>query len=243
MYLLYTDESDTTENRKTLTLRWLCIAGLLVVDRSYRLIQERFEKLLKNHNLPDNFEIKGSDLYNRTGHWKNTKPQERIDFWNEVCQFIRESKFKIFSALGVIQNNDHITSYKELLGEVLDMTASHVSKRGSKTGRQLTLIFDERPDIESEIREQIKLSRKEIISKFNRSCSFIDYGFDGDSKLCWGIQIADFVAYFLRKRQAFQRENNLFDTADRTLSIEKVDELLESIKKQCKTKFLDKKSY
>lgn len=243
MYLLYTDESDTTENRKTLTHRWLCIAGLLLVDSKYRTTRARFEKLLKDHNLPDNFEIKGSDLYNGTGHWKNAEPSKRVAFCKDVCKFIMESNFKIYSALGVIQNNDHITSYKELLNEVLDRTASHTSLHGPRTGRQLILIFDQRPDMESQIHEQIKLSRREIVRKFDSSCSFIDYGFDGDSKLCWGIQIADFVAYFLRKKQTFQRENTLFDTADKPLSIEAVGELLKSIEKNCKTKFLDKKSY
>jgi hypothetical protein len=242
MYLLYIDESDTTDTGKITSPRWYCISGLRVLARSHRPIQERFERILKDNKLPENFEIKGNGLYNGTGFWKDVKPEKRIDFCKHICQFINNSNLIIYSASEVVRKNDHVKSYKNLLSTVMEMVASYVSK-APKTSRQFILIFDQRPDIEEKIRDQIKSDRKEIIKKYKRSCSFIDYGFDGDSKLCWGIQIADFVAYFLRKQQTFQRSDNLFGKADNFLSMEVVDSLLKSINKKCKTKFLSKRSY
>lgn len=242
MYLLYIDESDTTDTGKVTVPRWYCISGLRVLDRSYRPIQERFEKILKDNKLPQDFEIKGDELYNGTGFWKGIKPEKRIDFCKQISHFINNSNFIVYSALEIVEKNNHVKSYKNLLSAVIGMVASYIS-RAPKTSRQFILIFDQRPDIEEKIRDQIKNDRKEIIKKYKKSCSFIDYGFDGDSKLCWGIQIADFVAYFLRKQQIFQRNDNLFDKADNFLSIEVVDDLLKSITKKCKIKFLSKKSY
>jgi len=243
MYLLYIDESDTTDSKNKLTPRWYCVSGMRIVDSSYRIAQEWWENILKGNNLPSEFELKGEELYQGTGFWKNFKPERRVEFSNFVCDFINGTNLKIYVCLEIVKGSNHIESYNNLLSEILNMVPRDISSKSPRTGRQLILVFDQRSDIENKIRLQIKSCRTRIIKKFKKSCAFIDYGFDADSKLCWGIQIADFVAYLLRKQQTFQRENNLFNHADHVISIETVDNLISSIKNKCKIKYLSKKSF
>ena len=243
MYLLYIDESDTTDSKNELTPRWYCIAGTRIVDSSYRPTLEKWENLLKKNNIPPSFELKGEELYQGTGFWKNRYPKERVEFSNVVCEFINSVNIKIYACLEIVVNSRHIDSYNKLLSKILNLVPKDISTKGSISGRQLLLVFDQRPDIENKIRQQIRDCRTKIIKHFYKSCAFIDYGFDSDSKLCWGIQIADFVAYLLRKQQTFQRENNLFNKSDNSLSFETVDNLISSIKDKCKVKYFSKKSF
>jgi hypothetical protein len=243
MYLLYIDESDTTDSKNKLTPRWYCVSGMRIVGSSYRAALEKWEKILKINNLPSGFELKGEELYQGTGSWKNYSPEKRVEFSNLVCSFINSVNIKIYACLEVVNNSNHINSYNNLLSEILNLVPRDISSKGPRSGRQLILVFDQRSDIENKIRLQIRDCRTKIIRNFKKSCAFIDYGFDSDSKLCWGIQIADFVAYLLRKQQTFQRENSLFNQADHFLSIEAVDNLISIIKDKCKVKYLSKKSF
>ncbi|MGR3311252.1 MAG: DUF3800 domain-containing protein [Candidatus Brocadiales bacterium] len=243
MYLLYVDESDTTDKDVSdLTPRWYCISGMRIVSSSYGKTQRVFESFIGNKRLTNNFELKGEELYQGTGFWKGKEVPQRVDFCNRVCKFINDSNFKIYSTLGIVKDNNSIDSYKILLNDALSRVAKDVSGANLR-GRQFILIFDQRKDIDYKIREQIKLNRTEIIKKYKKSCVFIDYGFEGDSKLCFGIQIADFTSYFLRKQQTIQRKDNLFRKAAHSLSIKAVDDIIESIKERCRIKYLDKKNY
>jgi hypothetical protein len=243
MYLLYIDESDTTDSKNELTPRWYCIAGTRIVDSSYRPSLEKWENLLRENNMPLGFELKGEELYQGTGFWKKHSPKERVEFSNFVCGFINSVNIKIYACLEVVVNSRHIDSYKNLLSKILNLVPKDISSNAPKSARQLILVFDQRLDIGFKIRQQIRDCRTNIIKNFNKSCAFIDYGFDSDSKLCWGIQIADFVAYLLRKQQTFQRENNLFNKSDNSLSFETVDNLISSIKDKCRVKYFSKKSF
>lgn len=120
MYLLYIDESDTTDKELgKLTPRWYCISGMNVVASSYGKTQREWEEFIKDQKLPDDFELKGEELYQGTGCWKGKAPQERIDFCKKVCEFINNSNVKIYSSLEVVKNNDHAESYKRLLDDIL----------------------------------------------------------------------------------------------------------------------------
>lgn len=244
MYLLYLDESDTTIDKKAdeITPRWYCVSGMLIVGSSYGKIQRSWESFVKKYKLPENFEIKGEELYQGTGYWKNEPPHKRIGFCKEVCKFIKSSNIKIYSALEVVKNNKHAKSYKELLNNILTRVAKYIASTRTR-GRQFILIFDQREDIRNEILEKIRLTRKEIIKEHKKSCTFIDYGFEGDSRLCFGIQIADFVSYFLRRQQIAQRKNSLFKQADNKLSISVVDDIVEGVKDKCKVCYLTKRYY
>jgi hypothetical protein len=78
MYLLYIDESDTTR-RENVAKRVYYGCGLRVVDSSYGQTTKRLAKVIATWKpaLPDDFELKGYELFRGIGPWKGRQPDER----------------------------------------------------------------------------------------------------------------------------------------------------------------------
>ncbi len=195
MYLLYVDESDTT-GRENVAQRVYCVCGLRVVDSSYGPTTKRLAKVIKSWEpaLPDDFELKGYELFRGTGCWEGREPDERAAFAQEIAQALADSTIKLFVAMK--PSEDFGDDYRTLLGRVIAQAAKETEKKGSRTGKQMMLVFDQRPDFNVRESTALRDMRSDVISK-HRASLFIDHGYEADSRHALLIQAADFVAFHL----------------------------------------------
>jgi hypothetical protein len=226
VYLLYVDESDTTGREKA-AQRVYCVCGLRVVDSSYGQTTSRLRKLIESWEpkLPE-FELKGYELFRGKGCWEGRGPDERAAFAQAVADALAESNIKLFVSMKPSENFGD--DYRTLLSRVIAQAAKDTDRKGSKTGRQMMLVFDQRPDFNVRESTALREMRAEVISKYRPSL-FIDHGYEADSRHAPLVQAADFVAFHLRKRETLQREDSeLAPRADERL-IEALDRIHETL--------------
>jgi hypothetical protein len=229
MYLLYVDESATTDDPDPARLMY-CVCGLRVIDTSYGATVERLAKVIDNWEpkLPMTFEIKGSDLFHGEGAWRGRAVDERARFARAITDVLSKSNIRLY--ISTKESTDFTADYKELLTKVVTKAAGMTAKTGTRTSKQMLLVFDQRPDFDPRYSEELRHTRDEVIAIHKRSCRFIDYGYEADSQHAPLIQAADFVAYHLRKRAIIQREDTLFAQRANDLVIGLLDEIAETLK-------------
>jgi uncharacterized protein DUF3800 len=230
VYLLYVDESDTSSDDAGRLV--YCVCGLRCIDISYGATVERLAKLIRKWQptLPANFEIKGSDVFHGEGSWPGRSVSDRAAFARALTQVLHESNIKLF--VGMKDSEDFTEDYKVLLGKVISCAAKVVAKSGTKTSKQMMLVFDQRPDFNPRYSEALRDARDEVITQHKASCRFIDFGYEADSRHAPLVQAADFVAYHLRKREIIEREDTLLTRRANDLLIELLDEIAEKLEKK-----------
>jgi hypothetical protein len=129
-------------------------------------------------------------------------------------------------------SEDFTEDYKVLLGKVITRAAGVVAKTGTKTSKQMMLVFDQRPDFNPRYSDALRAAREEVITKHKTSCRFIDFGYEADSQHAPLVQAADFVAYHLRKREIIEREDTLLARRANDLLIDLLDEIAERLEKR-----------
>lgn len=227
MYLLYVDESDTGENEAG--DRRYCVCGLCVTASSYGATTDRLAKLVAKWTpaLPADFEIKGHDLFHGEGVWSRRSVPERVAFARAVAEVVAASSLRLFVAEKTSAN--FTDDYRLLLSEVVTAAAKETASRGTRSGKQLMVIFDQRPDIDPRVSE-LRIARSNVIRDHAKSCRFIDHGFEADSRHAPLIQLADFVAYHLRRQATTARTDSLLGAADDQRVIELLDEIAEVVR-------------
>jgi hypothetical protein len=227
MYLLYVDESDTGAGEKV-AQRIYCVCGLRVVDSSYGQTVTRLAKTIQSWRpaLPDDFELKGYELFRGNGCWEGREPGERAAFAQAVADALAESTIKLFVAMK--PSEDFGDDYRTLLGRVIAQAAKETEKKGSRTGRQMMLVFDQRPDFNVRESTALRNMRSEVISK-HRASLFIDHGYEADSRHAPLIQAADFVAFHLRKRETLHRDDSLLGSKADGRLIDALDRLHDTL--------------
>jgi hypothetical protein len=230
MYLLYVDESDTSSDEDARLV--YCVCGLRCIDTSYGATVERLTKLIAKWEpkLPANFEIKGSDLYHGEGAWRGRSTDDRSSFARALTQVLRDSNIKLF--IGMKDSENFTEDYKLLLARVMTRAAGVVAKTGTKTSKQMMLVFDHRPDFNPRYSEALRAARDEVIARHKAACRFIDFGYEADSRHAPLVQAADFVAYHLRRREIIEREDTLLTTRANDLVIQLLDEIAETLDKK-----------
>jgi hypothetical protein len=227
MYILYIDESGNTGAKDDLTQRLECLCGVLISDVRYRKWSAILEDFLHSKKFPDDFEIKGYDLFHGEGYWINKTVEERVVFCKELSKQLARCGLSFYIKISKKTGNQD--PYIMCLENIINKVAQKVSRCG-KTNRQLLLIFDQRKDISSIIIKSCVEQKKKLIEKYKKSCTFIDSGFESNSLDCIFLQIADFVAYFYRRQKSLTRNNNLFQRADKHITIKTIDEIVENVK-------------
>jgi hypothetical protein len=204
MRIVYIDESY---DRKTYVL-----CGVLIVDMKYRIFSEAFNKLLKNVcHLNEDEELKGDWLFNGRSLFKKYNLNERSEMALKISEFIGQSNISKL----IIGYKTNYKSAEEAYLKILDFLISRSAKLTSKAGitsKQLMIIFDEREKkMENKIYETLMDKRKEIVKKYRSSCAFFDYGYGSVSRYSRMLQLADFIAYFMRNFLSTPSANNLFE--------------------------------
>lgn len=209
------------------------LCGIVVTAKSYGKITRDFNKLLKKIcNLDEDKELKGEWLFNGKKHFEKLSLDERSEIVISISKFLVSSTLSKFIVGYIRDYKDKEITYLTILEYLISEAAKIVSKSG-RTAKQLLVIFDELgKTTEKGIYIKLSDNKKEIIKKYKKSCTFFDYGYSGASCNSRMLQIADFIAYFLRNYISTPFENNLFDIKADNRKVE----MLKSLKK-----ILDKK--
>jgi hypothetical protein len=230
MKLLYIDESHDKKN--------YVLCGFLINDINYRKLNVDFNSFLKTQfNLEEDQELKGDELFNGREFWKEKSMDERNTAVCVIFDFLKNTKGTDFLLThSVVQKENQHDLYFELLEKIIEKSATIVSKLG-KTNRQLLIIFDERQDFKKEKKVFYKIAQKksEVIKKYKKSCTVVDYGYEGISKFSRMLQIADFIGYFFRNYCSMVECANLFENATDKRKIEMLKDIFENkMKEKCK---------
>jgi hypothetical protein len=222
VYLLYIDESDTGESEDG--GRRYCVCGVYVTATSYGATTDRLTKLIASWDppLPPDFEVKGHDLFHGQGAWRKRPAAERAAFAKALADVVAGSNLRLFVAER--PSKDFTEDYRVLLTAVVTAAAKQTANTGTRTGRQLMVIFDQRPDIDPRVSD-LRAVRANVIRDHAKSCRFIDHGFESDSRHAPLIQLADFVAYHLRRHSTMTRDDSLLATADDHRVVGLLDEI------------------
>jgi len=205
MRIFYIDESY---DKKVYSL-----CGVIVTAKSYGKINRDFNKFLKKTcNLNEDDELKGDWLFNGRFNFKGLSLDERSEKIIKVAHFLAASTITKFIYTYICDYIDKVEAHLKLLELLISEAARITSKiKSSSTTKQLLAIFDQIDGTtEQNIYLELASRKKEIIKKYDKSCAFIDYGYSGISKYSRFLQIADFVAYFLRNYISTPFESNLF---------------------------------
>lgn len=159
---------------------------------------------------------------------------ERANIALEVANFLRESTLtKFIVAHKYFDGKDENQAYLDLVNSVIGFYAKLVSGK-PKTSRQLLLVFDERQDINKKVYKLCAEKKEEIINKYQRSCAFIDNGYEGISKYSRLLQVADFVGYFIRNEKVTPKEDTLFESKADDRKIKIMEKIKGSLSKKLK---------
>jgi len=233
MRIFYIDESY---DKKVYVL-----CGIVVTAKSYGKITREFNKFLKKIcNLNENQELKGEWLFNGKEHFKNLSLNKRSEIAINISKFIVDSTLSKF-VVGYMQDyKDEEKTYLTILEYLISEAAKIVSKSG-RTAKQLLVIFDELgKTTEKNIHIKLSENKKEIIQKYKKSCTFFDYGYSGISCNSRMLQIADFIAYFLRNYISTPFEYNLFDEKADNRKVKMLKNLKEILNKKLIMKHVKK---
>ena len=236
MYLLYLDESENSnKDRKDIfSVDVFGLSGILITPRYATNLVQEFWDLKKQHNIPDDWEIHGFEIFSGSGKWKTkfTDNQRReicIDIANLVAKNNRLAKAWFCYKESQFLKNDYLTTLEGLLKKSCDF----VGKQKSNTGKQLLVIFDQKDEFESAINKFILAQRNTInSSKKGQKCRVIDHGFPGKSEHSELLQLSDFVGYVFRLSKTLKREDTLLSKKHDQRFIDFVDRLINTMKKR-----------
>lgn len=229
MYFLYLDESIDKKNKL------ISVGSVILPSSKYRKFNEDFNYFLSNEfKAGEKVEIKGDYIWNGRNFFKSRDMSERTGIALKIAKFLAESTLTMFViAHKYLNGGDENQAYLDLIDSVIGFSAKLVSKK-PKTSRQLLLVFDERPDINERIYNLCAEKRKQIIKKYQKSCIFIDNGYEGISKYSRLLQVADFVGYFIRNEKVTPKEDTLFETMADDRKIELMEKIKSSLSKKLK---------
>lgn len=230
MKLLYVDESH---DKKTYVL-----CGFLINDINYRKLNSDFNMFLdREFDLRESNELKGDELFNGRSYWKPLSMDDRSIAINKIFDFLSQTAGTDFLlAYSPVRVQNQHDLYFDLLGLIIEESARVVSKLG-KTNKQLLIVFDERQDFRKGKSVFLEISNKKsmVIKEHKKSCTVIDYGYEGISTFSRMLQIADFVAYFFRSYCSMTEYATLFEKASDQRKIEMLKDIFENkIKSKCR---------
>ncbi len=236
MYLLYLDESENAnkDRKDYLSVSVFGLSGILITPRyATNLIQE-FWDLKKRHNIPNDWEIHGFEIFSGSGKWKNKFSDDKrreicIDLSKLIASNNRLAKSWFCYKESKFLQDDYLTT----LGGLLSKSCEFIGRMKSATGKQLLVIFDQKDEFENAINKYILEQRDDInSSKKGKKCRIIDHGFSGNSYFSELLQLSDFIGYIFRLSKTIKREDSLFSKKHDQRFIDFVDSLIRIMKKK-----------
>lgn len=236
MYLLYLDESENSngDRKDIFSVNVFGLSGILITPRyATNLIQE-FWELRRSHNIPDDWEIHGFEIFSGSGKWsKNFNDEQRRLVCKDVAKLIAKNNRLAKSWFCYKESQLLKDDYLKTLEGLLNKSCDFIGKCGSNTSKQLLVIFDQKDEFESAINKFI-LDQRNLInsSKKGKKCRVIDHGFPGKSELSELLQLSDFIGYVFRLSKTLKRKDTLLSKKHDQRFIDFVDELTNTMKKK-----------
>lgn len=211
MNLVYIDESGNTGlNLKDPQQPVFVLAAMIIPESRWFAMEEGFYAMARQFFgavLPEPFEIQAKDLKSRRGVFAGLPLAEQLRFRDAVLQFLLDHQIEVIyrriikrkfsdfceeSYGSGIRVNPYIMALPFVCLEV-----DH-SLQGKGTTELGMLIFDEQKenlhDAERSL-HTLRLDSKSILKTKN----LVEKGFFIDSSKSFGLQLVDFVAYYIRK--------------------------------------------
>ncbi|HBD95744.1 MAG TPA: hypothetical protein DC057_16365, partial [Spirochaetia bacterium] len=167
-----------------------------------------FYSIIKEYiTLPDEFEIHVIDLKTGKNIFNNIDFIKRMEIRNKIFSFFQKNSIPIIYRRIIknkfenfcIKNYGHgilIQPYIMALPFICKAVDSYLLMNDA----QGILIFDEQKEYYLDVEKSLKKLRFE--NEFNlKTTRIIEKGFFIDSKKSFGIQLVDFIAYYLRKNE------------------------------------------
>ncbi|MCX6939994.1 MAG: DUF3800 domain-containing protein [Verrucomicrobia bacterium] len=212
MHLIYFDETGNTGNDLDQTEQPIFVLGALVVPENvWSALEADLLASLARHlpsPLPNDFEIKGSELHNPRGFFRTLPIPVRLalrDDWLAIAhrhglrliyRAIPKKRYKawLISTFGSgVLINPHVAAFP-LVARVVDDYLRQLP--GSPLG---IFIFDENRDVVTDIEKSLRVLRStDGVLRLGR---IIEKGFFIDSRASLPIQLCDLCIYAARRKE------------------------------------------
>jgi len=224
--LFYVDEGGTTWNDKQTNLFFLASFAIHVQDWSQ---MEREVSALKKELLsrrePEDWELKGRDIWQGLGSFKNCKQEIRLGYFKKISQTLNQLPCHIFA----VQVNkkrlqetrgdikDDIDLYRLSFNQLLEQLDDYF-KQYNETG---ILLMDSRSAHHTSIQDDRLIRVYRDWKSQKESSNFVELPLFGVSNFYTGLQIADYVVYLI------DRSSKESETARGNAELEEAFNLLE----------------
>jgi len=211
MKLVYIDESGNTGlNFKDKQQPIFLLSALVIDEAVWFQIENNYHELLKKcigNDLPIEYEVHAIDLKSGKGLFKNISDEKRKILRKDLFDLIRDSNIPIFYRR-IIKSNFEKFCHK-IYGTGIQIhpyimaiafLCLDIDNYLRKINSLGMLIFDEQKEYYQDVERSIKTLRLDNMSSL-KTTSIIEKGFFVDSKLSFGIQLTDFIAYYLKKSE------------------------------------------
>jgi hypothetical protein len=200
--LFYVDEGGTGWKDRETNFFFLASFAIRVQDWSQmdRKFSELKKKLFSGRE-PEDWELKGRDIWQGQGSFKNFKKESRLRAFKEVSETITLLPCHIF-AVQVNKKRLRETSedikddtglYRLAFNQLLDLLDADL-KQSNKTG---ILLIDSRSTQHTSIQDGRLLRVYRDWKSQKKSSNFVELPLFGFSEFYTGLQLADYVVYLI----------------------------------------------
>lgn len=214
MHFFYLDESgDTGRNLSDPDQPVLVLAGVCVRDKAWNTTQEKLRKLFQEffgNSLPSGFEFHAKDALCPAGEgfFVGRSMAERTQLAKNILTLLVDQSHGTFytaldkakirdSELDLTIEYNHRRAYPLAFDANLSAINQHVKNRLGRSARGM-VFFDEKETHHSDVRA-LMMARRYEVPKVHRIKWVVEYGHPLDSRANPMIQLADLVAYSVRR--------------------------------------------
>jgi len=207
MYIVYLDEAGTSDHETHLV-----VAGIIVKEDYLLECEEQLETVLKKH-IPEedreDFEFHAHELFGGRGYFKNRRewpPEKRQRIIIDVLDSLMIFNLPII--YGAIDKPKHRKKYFYPINAhdlAFMLFAERVDRWiASKAPFERCILIADESDRDKIIKTSLRQYRKAGIEighseKPKKLSNIADAIYFGDSKDSWGLQLADFCCYFIKR--------------------------------------------
>jgi hypothetical protein len=203
MLLFYIDESGTCSNDNQ--TNFFVLASIAISEQHSSQTYIKFSSIkqsILNTKEAEDWELKGRDIYQGAGNFKGYKWEARVRIFKEIATKLTEMPCHIFAvvvdkkALYEIKDEmkDDIKLYRLTFNRLLQELDNFL-KCSNESG---ILLMDSRSTHSSSVQDgRVVKAYRDWFNSQKYTSSFVEQPWFGVSQFCFGLQVADYVAYLI----------------------------------------------
>ena len=203
LWIFYVDESGTglgaAEKRAESKQPYFVLAAAGMLASRWHEMDEAIYQLKKRHLpylKPTDFELKGRDIRQGTGVFRQLSWSVREALFSDVVDFVAELPCKVVAVIAdkrhLPTHMDSVSLYRMAFWRLLSELKAQFQPRGD----QILLMMDSRSDLHSSVQDK-RLVEAFIEWQNENRGPFIETPWFGFSAFYAGLQVADVLAYLL----------------------------------------------